>query len=331
MEKIRWGILGCGRIARKFASDLKLVTDAELIAVGSRSRESAEKFVQEYPAPHIHDSYEALAKNPDVDVIYIASPHALHHEHVLLCLRFNKPMLCEKAFAINSRQAKEMIAVAREKKVFLMEALWTKFMPHYQLVMQMVREGKLGPIQNVLVNFGFAPTPPVPKRLFDPALGGGSLLDIGIYNLFIAISVLGKPDSIEADMTALPGDIDEQCAILLKYKSGARAQLFSSLSTNLATEADISGRDGRIRLTSRFYEPSTTIEYYTGRIETKQVLPYHKEEGWGYHYEIKHVNECLRKGLTESPVMTHADTLLMMETMDAVRRIAGIKYDVDKE
>jgi len=331
MEKIRWGILGCGRIARKFASDLKLVTDAELIAVGSRSRESADNFVKEFPARHIHDSYEALAMNPEVDVIYIATPHALHHEHVLLCLRSNKPILCEKPFAINTRQAKEMIAIAREKKVFLMEAVWTKFMPHYQLVMQMVRDGKLGPIQNVLVNFGFAPTPPVPKRLFDPALGGGSLLDIGIYNLFIALSVLGKPDTIEASITKITGGIDEQCAILLKYNNGSMAQLFSSLSTNLATEADISGREGRIRLTSRFYEPSTTVEYYTGRTDTLQILPYAKEQGWGYQYEIRHVNECLRNGHTESPVMTHADTLLMMETMDEVRRITGIKYDADVE
>ena len=331
MEKIRWGILGCGRIARKFASDLKLVTDAELIAVGSRSRESADNFVKEYPAPHIHESYEALAMNPKVDVIYIATPHTLHHENVLLCLRFNKPILCEKPFSINSRQAREMIAIAREKKIFLMEAVWTKFMPHYQLVMQMVKDGKLGPIQNVLVNFGFAPTPPVPKRLFDPALGGGSLLDIGIYNLFIALSVLGKPDTIEASITPTPDGIDKQCAILLKYNNGSMAQLFSSLTTNLATEADISGPEGRIRLTSRFYEPSTTIEYYTGRTDTLQILPYSKEPGWGYHYEIRHVNECLRKGLTESPVMSFADTLLMMETMDEVRRITGIKYDADVE
>jgi len=330
MDKIRWGILGCGRIARKFASDLKLLSDAELVAVGSRKRETAEDFTLEFPARNIHDSYESLAQDPEVDVIYIASPHGLHHEHVLLCLRHNKPMLCEKAFAINSRQAKEMIDLAREKKVFLMEALWTKFMPHYQMLMQLIQEDKLGAVQNVLINFGFAPTPPIPKRLFDPTLGGGSLLDIGIYNLFIALSVLGKPDAIEASITAAPTGVDEQCSILLKYDNGAMAQLFSSFSTNLATEADISGREGRIRLTSRFYEPTTTVEYYPGRTDSRQVLPYPKEPGWGYQYEIRHVNECLRQGLTESPVMTHADTLLLMETMDRVRAIAGIRYAVDQ-
>lgn len=329
MSKIRWGILGCGRIARKFASDLKLVEDGELVAVGSRSRENAEAFVKEFPAPFVHDSYEALVQNPDVDVIYIASPHALHHQHVLLCLEHSKPMLCEKAFALNSRQAREMIAQAKEKKVFLMEAVWTKFLPHYQLLMQYVKEGKLGPIQNVLVNFGFSPTPPVPKRLFDPLLGGGSLLDIGIYNVFIAVSVLGKPDGIEASMTPAATGIDEQCAILFKYKNGAMAQLFCSFSTNLATEADISGRDGRIRLTSRFYEPSATVEYYPGRVDSKQILPVQKEAGFGYQYEIRHVNECLKKGLTESPVMSHADTLLLMELLDEIRKVAGIRYAVD--
>jgi predicted dehydrogenase len=327
MDKIRWGILGCGRIARKFASDLRLVADAELVAVGSRSMQSANEFIKEFPARCVHNSYEALAGNSEVDVIYVASPHALHHEHTLLCLRHGKAVLCEKAFALNSMQVKEMIGEARKHKVFLMEALWTKFMPHYRLLMEYVHENKLGQIRNVLVNFGFAPTPPVPARLFDPALGGGSLLDIGIYNVFMALSVLGKPDKIEASMTAAPTGVDEQCAILFKYNSGAMAQLFCSFSSNLATEADISGRDGRVRLTNRFYEPSTIFEYYPGRVDTRQVIPFQKEEGWGYHYEIRHVNECLRKQLTESPVMSHADSLLLMEVLDEVRARAGIHYN----
>ena len=330
MQKIRWGILGCGRIARKFASDLALVNDTELVAVGSRSKENAEQFASEFPARYVHYSFESLVQNAEVDIIYIASPHGLHHQHTLLCLQHQKAVLCEKAFALNYRQAAEMIALARTNNVFLMEALWTKFMPHYQLVMQWLRDGKLGAIQNVLVNFGFAPTPPIPQRMFDPALGGGSLLDIGIYNVFLALSVLGKPDTIQASMTPAATGIDEQCSILFKYNNGAMASLFSSFSTNLATEADISGREGRIRLTSRFYEPTTTIEYYPGKVESKQILTYEKEPGWGYQYEIRHVNECLRKGLTESPVISHADTLLLMEILDIVRKAAGIHYDADQ-
>lgn len=330
MQKIRWGILGCGRIARKFASDLSLVPDTELVAVGSRHKESADQFVTEFNARFVHYSYEELVQNAEVDVIYIATPHGLHHQHALLCLRHHKPVLCEKAFALNSRQADEMISLAQANEVFLMEALWTKFLPHYQLLMQWVRDGKLGAIQNVLINFGFVPSPPVPQRVFDPALGGGTLLDIGIYNVFIALSVLGKPDAVEASMTPADTGVDEQCCVLFKYDNGAMASLFSSFSTNLPTEAEISGRLGRIRLTSRFYEPTTIIEYYPGRVDSKQILSYDREPGWGYQYEIRHVNDCLRKGLTESPIMSFSDTLLLMDTLDRVRKAAGIHYAADE-
>jgi len=328
-DLIRWGILGCGRIARKFASDLQHVEQASLVALGSRNRATAEEFASEYPAKWIHDSYEALASNPDVDVIYVASPHGLHHEHVMLCLKHKKAVLCEKAFALNGKQAKEMVEMARQQGVFLMEALWTKFMPHFNLLNEMLSEGKLGEIQNVLVNFGFVPQAPIPKRLYDPALGGGTLLDIGIYNVFITLSVLGRPDHIEANMTAASTGVDEQCAVNFKYKNGAIAQLFSSFSSNLATEADISGNRGRIRLTTRFYEPSTTFEFYPGRADTREIIPFHKEPGFGYQFQARHVGDCLRMGITESPVMSHSDTLLLMETLDRIRAVAGIKFDVD--
>lgn len=196
--------------------------------------------------------------------------------------------------------------------------------------MEMTGAGKLGEIKNVLINFGFIPLEPVADRLFNPALGGGTLLDIGIYNVFYALSVLGKPDHTEAHMTPAYTGVDEQCAILFRYNNGAVAQLFSSYSTHLATEADISGSKGRVRLTHRFYTPDTTIEFYPGRADTKTVVPVQPTEGFGYHYEARHVGECLRKGLTESPVMTHADTLLLMETMDEIREKAGIRYPADE-
>src|SRR4051812_31799540 len=198
METIRWGILGCGRIARKFAADLSLVEGAALYAVGARHMESARTFAKEFPAPYVHGSYHELVNNPEVDVIYVASPHALHHEHTLLCLNHDKAVLCEKAFALNLRQAKEMIAVSRNRKIFLMEALWSKFLPQYQKLQELIAAGELGDIQSILVNFGFIAQQPVPPRLFDPALGGGSLLDIGIYNVFLVLSILGRPDTIEA-------------------------------------------------------------------------------------------------------------------------------------
>lgn len=328
-NKIRWGILGAGRIAQKFASDLQLVEDAELTAVASRSKTNAAVFSNTYPAAQQYDSYEALVKSRDIDVAYIATPHGLHYEHTLLCLQHGKAVVCEKAFALNAQQAEAMIATARAQKVFLMEALWSKFIPSWQKTTEMISSGKLGTIKNVLINFGFIPQAPAPDRLFNPALGGGTLLDIGIYNVFYALSALGRPDHIEAAMTPTATGVDEQCAVFFRYNNGAMAQLFSSYSTYLATEADISGSNGRIRLTHRFYTPEAAIEYYPGRADTKTIIPVAGTAGWGYHYEARHVGECLRKGLTESPVMTHADTLLLMETLDEIRNKAGIRYAAD--
>src|SRR4030095_6385114 len=192
-SKIRWGILGCGRIARKFAADLRLVADAELTGIASRNNETLKLFANDFPSRYHHNSYEALAANKEVDVIYIATPHSHHYEHTMLCLNHDKAVLCEKAFAINSRQAKEMIETAKERKVFLMEALWTKFLPHYKKLQELLQQKTLGDIKSVLVNFGFNTAGNPTQRLFDPLLGGGTLLDIGIYNVFMTMSVLGKP------------------------------------------------------------------------------------------------------------------------------------------
>src|SRR5664279_2561402 len=329
MDPIRWGILGCGRIARKFAADLALVQDARLMALGARRVEDARAFAKDFPAPHIHGSYDELVTNPEVDVIYVASPHALHHEHTLLCLNHDKAVLCEKAFALNLRQEKEMVEVSRSRKVFLMEALWSKFLPQYQKLQELISAGELGEIQSILVNFGFIAQSPVPPLLYDPSLGGGSLLDIGIYNVFLVLSILGRPDTIEASMTASPEGVDVQCASLFKYKNGAMAQLFSSLSSNLGTDADIGGSKCRVRLTARFYAPSANIELFTGREDSKQIIPVHREAGSGYQYEARHVGECLRNGLIESPVMSHNDSLLIMETLDRIRSAAGIHYSAD--
>lgn len=329
-SNIRWGILGCGRIARKFASDLALVENTELTAVASRNKTTSAAFADEFKVKNVYDTYEALVQDKAVDVIYVATPHGLHYEHVMLCLKYGKAVLCEKAFALNSNQAKEMIETAKSRKLFLMEALWSKFIPPYQKMMRMIHEDTLGEIKNVLINFGFIPQPPVADRIFNPAMGGGTLLDIGIYNLFFALSVLGRPDKIEASMTPAATGVDEQCAVLLSYKNGAMAQLFSSYSTHLPTEAHINGTKGRIRLTHRFYTPEADIEFYPGRQDSIEKIQIEKTEGFGYHYEVRHVCDCLRKGLKESPVMSHTDTLLLMEILDEVRNKAGIRYDADQ-
>lgn len=318
-QNIRWGILACGRIARKFAADLQLVEGASLVAVASRDIARAREFAADYPAEHVFGSYEALVALPDVDIIYVASPHSHHHEHTLLCLNNGKAVFCEKAFAITSQQAKEMVELARSKNLFLMEALWTRFLPHYIKVKEMINAGMLGELKGVVANFGFLSTQTPDQRHFNPALGGGSLLDIGIYNVFLAQTILGRPDEIIASMTPASTGVDEQSAIIFKYQNGSMATLFSSFASNLETDADIFGTKGRIRLTNRFYEPTASIQYYPDQVDSRTLIPIDKEPGWGYQHEIRHVVDCLNKGLKESPVWGLDETLALMETLDRVR------------
>ena len=329
MKKIRWGILGCGKIARKFAADLRLVVDAELMAVGAREQSTADTFAKDFPAKFVHGSYEALVSNPEVDVIYVATPHGLHHEHVMLCLKHKKAVLCEKAFAINYREAKEMIDFAKAQNTFIMEAFWTRFLPSYLKMTELLEQKKVGKIKYMNAEFGFISTPPFPTRLYQPSLGGGALLDIGVYPIFLALDVLGKPDHIDAVMTPASTGVDEQCAIRFSYDNGAIAQLFCSFASNLATGADIAGDQGRIRFTHRFHGPTTQLEYYPGIVDTREIIPFDKALGNGYEYEAMHVNDCLRKNLTESPILTHQKTLLMMEVLDVIRAKAGIHYPAD--
>ncbi len=329
MKSIRWAILGCGKIARKFASDIKFVKNAELIAVAAREQSTADSFAKDFPVKYKHDSYQSLVENPEVDAIYIATPHAFHHEHTLLCLNHNKAVLCEKAFAMNYREAKEMIDLAQKKKVFLMEAFWTKFLPHYQLMKKMIAEGKIGKVQSVIANFGFIPSPPIAPRLFDPKLGGGSLLDIGVYPIFHALDILGRPDEIDAVIIPTDQGVDSQCAMQFYYRNGALAQLFSTLTSNLSTGADIAGDHGRIRLTHRFHGPTTNLEYYPDIVDSRQNISFEKALGNGYEYETQHVTDCLLNGLTESPMLKHMDTLLLMETVDRIRAKAGLRYPAD--
>ncbi len=329
MEEVKWGILGCGKIARKFASDLQLVKNAKLIAVAAREQSQADNFAKDFPAKYAHGSYQSLVENPEVDVVYIATPHGLHYEHTMLCLHHGKAVLCEKAFAINARQAREMIDFAKSRKLFLMEAFWTKFLPPYRQMKNMIAEGKIGTVQSVIANFGFIPTTPFAPRLYDPKLGGGSLLDIGVYPVFLALDILGKPDAVAAAMTPSSQGTDSQCAMQFSYRGGAFAQLFCTFNSNLATSADIAGDKGRIRMTHRFLGPTTILEYYPDVVDSRQTIPFEKAMGFGYEYEGQHVTDCLLNNLKESPIVKHADTLLLMETLDRVRDEAKIRYPAD--
>jgi predicted dehydrogenase len=331
MEKIiRWGILGTGNIAKKFAADLRFTPNAVLAGVGSRSIESANRFAKELNAGNAFGSYEALAKSNEVDVIYISTPHTLHYENTLLCLENGKAVLCEKPFAITAKQAKEMIAMAKQKQLFLMEAMWMKCNPIFLKLLEMVHGGTIGKVVSLMVNFGFTVQPTAPDRLTNQDLGGGTIMDIGVYNTCFALSILGKPTEITAMMTPAPRGADAQCAVNFGYENGALAQLISSFSTRLPTEAFIGGTLGSIKLGPLFYRPKAVIEHIDfDSGETKHIaIPLN--EGTGYQYEATHVGECLRAGKTESNLVSFADTLLLMETLDLIREKAGISYKEDE-
>ncbi len=329
MKKIRWGILGTGIIAHKFASDLKLVENAELIAVGSRSVESGKTFANEFEIPLSFGSYENLAKCDEIDIVYIATPNNLHHPNTLLCLNNGKAVLCEKPFALNENQAFEMIVLSREKNLFLMDALWTKFLPHYQKMIEIVKTGILGDIKVVLANFGFRANAEPDSRLLNPDLGGGSLMDIGIYNIFTTLDILGKPDEINVSVNSTEEGIDEQCAIIFKYNNGAMASLFSSISANLGTEVEISGTLGRLKLTTPFHDATSVLELYVDG--KKQIIETEKEQGLGYQYEARHATNCLLNGITESSVVPNSESILLMQTLDQIRSLAGIVFPIEQD
>jgi predicted dehydrogenase len=328
VKKIRWGILGAGRIAGKFASDLSLLPDAELTAISARNRAKLESFSKQFTVRHAFPTHEELAKCADVDVIYVATPHGLHYEHVMLCLHHNKAVLCEKAFALNLTQARAMVDLARKKRLFLMEAFWTKFLPQYEKVMETIRGGAVGDVKLIQADFGFRAPEPRAQRLFDPRLGGGSLLDIGIYPVFLTQSILGKPTHVHAFITPFESGVDEQCVITMKFAGGALAVLSSTFAADTPVEAMIAGTEGRIVMRNRFHNAVGTVELTLGKNEPRS-LEVHREDGFGYQFEARHVNECLRRELAESPVMTHADTLMLMETLDRIRKACGIRYEVD--
>ncbi len=324
---INWGIIGPGHIARKFAEGLKVLSDAKLLAVASRSIENARRFGEEYHVPHCYGNYEDLALNPEVDVVYIATPHVGHYEHTLLCLQHGKAVLCEKPFAMNLAQVREMVELARQKRVFLMEALWTKFLPSVRKVMELIEQGAIGEVKSVQADFGFRTEFKPEGRLFNPALGGGSLLDIGIYPLFLATTLLGKPTQVKAVAQFSSTGVDEQCSMSLSYANGAVATLLSTIVAITPTEAYISGTKGSIRMAGRWLAP-TSITLYQDAKEPVQIS--FDFRGNGYNYEAEEVMHCLREGHTESPRMSHQDSLLLMEVLDWVRKEAGIWYQEDQ-
>lgn len=314
-KTIKWGIIGPGKIARKFAADLSLVSNAGLYAVASREQNRADAFAKEYKALKAYGNYEALAEDPAVDAVYIATPHSMHKEDTLMCLRRQKAVLCEKPLAINASEVGEMIAVSKSEQVLLMEAMWTAFLPGFQSAVQKLHEGEIGIIISIEANFGFQPPYQAESRLFNKDLGGGSLLDIGIYPLFLSLSLLGKPLNVDAKAIFFDTGVDSSCKISLHYEHSVRANLFSTFLKNIPVEAVIKGSEGSLKIHHPFHEaPSFSIEK-----EGKTEQFTFSNKGGGFVHEIEHFCELLRQGKTESPIMSFELSSDLIGLMDEVR------------
>lgn len=322
MEKIKWGILGLGKIAGKFATGLKDVEGAELYAVASRSQEKAKDFAREHSATKSFGSYEEMLKDEALDVVYIATPHVFHCEHTLFCLNHKKAVLCEKPFAMNKSQVKEMIATAKNQETFLMEAMWTQFLPHFKYLQEIVNTEKYGKIKNLKADFGFPAPFDKSKRLFNKSLGGGSLLDIGIYPVFLALSLLGKPEKISAKATIGQTGVDENCDIIFNYPKGIEAELQSSILKKTPTTAVIVFEKATITVNSRFHEPSSIHIQTEHGEETKEF----EVTSNGYNFEAEHVQKMLSENRIESTEMTFEKSLQLIELLDLIREEIGLKY-----
>jgi len=320
---VRWGILGAGHIAHKFAGDLLMSPDCRLTAVASRSREKADRFAVQFDIPRRHGDYQGLADDPEIDVVYVATPHAFHRDHVLLCLRAGKSVLCEKPFALNRAQAEEMSKTAWKADRFLMEAVWTRFMPHILALQETVRSGAIGEIRTLTADFGFSGAGYPDGRLFSPALGGGALLDVGIYPVTLAFILFGQPQTVQSMARIGATGVDEQCGMLFGYDNGGMAVLFASIIGQTAQEAVISGTGGRIVVHAPWWRSSQFTVHADGRDPETVQLPM---RGNGFVYEIAETARCLREGKRESEILPLSETLAVMSVMDRMRESWGMKY-----
>ncbi|MCM4156044.1 Gfo/Idh/MocA family oxidoreductase [Gramella sp. AN32] len=319
---INWGILGPGKIAHKFATGLKDVKGAKLYAVASREVEKAKIFSSEFNAEKSYGNYEELMQDPDVDVIYIATPHVFHHRQTIQCLQNGKAVLCEKPMGINAAEVEEMIKLAKEKNLFLMEALWTQFLPHFEFVKHKITSGELGKIKSLEADFGFFKEFDPESRLFNKSLGGGSLLDIGIYPIFLALELLGMPDEIVADAKFTETNVDSECIMEFQYPHNVKASLFSTIQQETPTTAEITLEKGKIHLDSRFHEP-TSVKVFTPEDEKNFEFEIPSN---GYYFEAKHVTEMLQQGKKESPLMSFEKSLNLISLIDEVKSKIGLSY-----
>lgn len=316
---IRWGILGAGKIASKWASDLPLAGDAKLQAVWARDAERAEAFASRFGAARVALSPEDLVGGGDVDAVYVATPHMLHAPFARLCLEAGIAVLVEKPFGIDLPEAESVVAMARERGVFCMEALWTRFLPSFAKALEIAESGQIGAIHKVVADFGFVAAPDPSSRLWEPALGGGSLLDIGLYPLFAARAFLGQPARVDATMAFAATGVDASCDMELAWNSGATASLHSSFVESTPCIAVIEGEIGTMVLERMFHTPTTLL---VSTVEGTERFTF-PEDGYGYEHETRHFGKCLEEGLVESPLWSLTDTLELVGLLDRVREVAS--------
>jgi predicted dehydrogenase len=325
-DRVRWGILGTGDVAGQFAHDVQFVDHAELVAVGSRTLDKAEGFAERYGIRRPHGSYASLAADPEVDAVYVASPHPWHEEHTLLCLRRDKAVLCEKPLALNARQGERVVAEARRRDLFLMEAMWTYFFPAMERVRHCLQEGRLGDIHLVKADFCFRIDYDPAFRLFNMDLGGGALLDVGIYPIALAQLVFQEaPVAVRSVAHRCDTGADDRAALMLEYAGGRCALLTCASRMELEQTAVIAGSDARIEI-PRFSQPDCFRVVSPGTTTEERF----ERSGYGYAYEARHVGECLRQGLRESPVMPHRRSLELLGVMDAARAQWGLRYPMEE-
>lgn len=312
MQALRWGIIGTGRIAQTFASDLSYIDDGVVVAVGSRTATSAEKFARDFAVPSHYGSYEELVSDPDVEAVYVATPHPMHYADAMLALDAGKAVLVEKAFTMSVDEAVDLVRRAREHGLFLMEAMWTRFLPHVVALREVIASGELGEIVSLVADHGKWFERDASSRLFAPELGGSAMLDLGVYPVSFASMVMGTPSRVASMVTAAFTGVDGTASAILGYESGAQALITCTSSARSATRASIVGTAARVEIEGDFYAPTSfgvvprvgDVRRYT--FET---------QGRGLHYEASHVAQRIRAGETESDVMPLDETIDIMRTM----------------
>jgi len=326
-ETIRWGLIGAGGIAGAFARDLRLLPDHQVLAIGSRAQATADAFADEHAVERRYASYADLVADPDIDAVYVATPHPGHHDAAMLAIEAGKAVLVEKPFTMDAAQARSLVEAARTRGTFLMEAMWTRHLPRTAAIREVIASGRIGEVVLVTAEHGqwFADDPEF--RLFAPELGGGALLDLGIYPVSFAHMVLGTPRRIAALSDPAFTGVDAQTSMILQYDGGAHAVLTTTLRSQTECHAVIAGRDGRIEIDGVFYRPgSFRLVPRNGREDGEPEVFTFDEPGHGLRYQAAEVGRCLREGLTESPRLPLDETVAIMETLDEVRRQIGLTY-----